>query len=119
MSSLGSGSAVTCAHNDADPALSLCRAPGQGQLQAARPCPPSCVTGVGDIGCPMNCKEWSVASSETSTFRARCLFTASTGGDRCEGLNSPLGWLGLSREVGEFSLNSTCHCEPQERSSQA
>ena len=81
MSSLGSGSAVTCSTAPLIPALSLCRAPGQGQLQAAPPCPPSCLTGVGDIGCHMNCKEWSVASSETSTVIDQCLFTAGTGRD--------------------------------------
>lgn len=49
--------------------------------RASCTCPPSCVTGLGDIGCHMNCKEWSVASSETSTFRDQCLFTAGQGRD--------------------------------------
>lgn len=75
------------------PALSLCRAPGQAQLQAAPPSPPCWV---GDSVCHMNCKGWSVAPSERPL---EIPSPAATGRDCCRVLLSPLAWLGVSRDV--------------------
>lgn len=76
------------------PALSLCCAPGQGQLQAAPPCPPCSVTQVGDTACPMNCQGWNVAPPERHLqIRASPqLPWAGIAARSC----SPLVWLGVT-----------------------